>query len=123
IACETDAQFDALCKLMGREDLLSDVRFATNDARVANQDALDQVIGDWTRPRSRYEVMDLCQSAGIIAAAVQNSEDRVEHDPQLRQRCVFPVLDHAEMGPFKYEGTPVKLSRTPARLRRPGPLY
>ncbi len=123
IACETQAQFDALCSLMGKLELATDPRFVTNAARVQNQDALDEIIGVWTLPRSRYEIMESCQKAGIVAGVVQNGEDRVENDPQLRHRGVFPVLDHPEMGERKYDGYPVKLSRTPARLRRGGPLW
>ena len=123
IACETQAQFDALCHLMGRPELLTDRRFATNADRVQNQDALDAEIQPWTQARSRHEVMDLCQKSGIIAAAVQNGEDLIDHDPQLRHRGIFPVVNHPLMGPFKYEGYPVKLSRTPGRIRRHGPLW
>lgn len=117
IACETQAQFEALCVLMGQETLLVDARFATNEARVQNQDALDGIITSWTQPRSRYEIMDQCQKAGVIAAVVQNGEDRVEYDPQLRHRDVFPMVRHPEAGEGKHEGYPVKLSRTPALLR------
>ena len=123
IACETQAQFDALCHLMGKDDLLADPCFMTNEARFQNRDALDGIIESWTRSRSRYEIMDLCQKEGIISGAVQNAEDRVEYDPQLRHRNIFQVLDHPEMGPYKYQAYPVKLSRTPARLRRHGPLW
>ncbi len=58
--------------------------------------------------------MHQCQAAGIIAAAVQSAEDRVEYDPQLKHRGMHPVIDHPEIGEFEYEGYPVKLSRTPA---------
>jgi crotonobetainyl-CoA:carnitine CoA-transferase CaiB-like acyl-CoA transferase len=114
IACETQPQFESLCHLMDRPDLLLDPKFATNLTRVANQDELDAIIGAWTRPRRRYDVMHRCQHAGIIAAAVQSAEDRVEYDPQLQHREMHPVIHHPEIGEFGYEGYPVKLSRTPA---------
>ena len=91
IACETQAQFESLCRLMGQPELCADPRFATNEARVANQDALDAIVGRWMRPRRRYDVMQRCQEAGIIAAVVQSAEDRVEHDPQLKHRDMHPV--------------------------------
>jgi crotonobetainyl-CoA:carnitine CoA-transferase CaiB-like acyl-CoA transferase len=112
IACETQEQFESLCFLMDRADLLLDPKFATNEARVANQDELDDIVGAWTRPRSRYEVMEKCQGQGIIAAVVQSAEDRVEYDPQIHHRGLHPIIQHPELGEFKYEGYPVKLSRT-----------
>ena len=107
---------------MGRPELLLDPKFATNEARVANQDDLDAIVGAWVRPRRRYEVMNLCQKAGIIAAAIQSAEDRVEYDPQLQHREMHPVIEHPEVGAFKYEGFPVKFSRTPAYLYSRGPM-
>jgi crotonobetainyl-CoA:carnitine CoA-transferase CaiB-like acyl-CoA transferase len=107
---------------MGQPELMLDPRFATNEARVTNQDALDAIVAKWVRPRRRYEVMDLCQQRGIIAAAVQSAEDRVEYDPQLRHRGVHPVIEHPEVGAFKYEGYPVKFSRTPPYLKGRGPM-
>jgi crotonobetainyl-CoA:carnitine CoA-transferase CaiB-like acyl-CoA transferase len=114
IACETQAQFEALCALMGQPGLALDPKFATNEARVKHQDELDAIIGRWTRARRRYDIMQKCQAAGIVAAVVQSAEDRVEYDPQLHHREMFPIINHPELGDFPYEGYPVKMSRTPA---------
>ena len=114
IACETQAQFESLAQIMGQPGLALDARFATNEARLANQDELDALIGRWTRARRRYDIMHKCQAAGIVASVVQSAEDRVEYDPQLQHREIFPIINHPELGDFPYEGYPVKMSRTPA---------
>jgi crotonobetainyl-CoA:carnitine CoA-transferase CaiB-like acyl-CoA transferase len=114
IACETQAQFETLCALMGQPGLALDPKFATNEARVKHQDELDAIIGRWTRARRRYDIMQKYQAAGIVAAVVQSAEDRVEYDPQLHHREIFPIINHPELGDFPYEGYPVKMSRTPA---------
>ena len=114
IACETQAQFEALCALMDRPGLVLDPKFATNAARVKHEDELDAIINRWTRARRRYDIMQKCQAAGIIAAVVQSAEDRVEYDPQLHHREMFPIINHPEVGDVPYEGYPVKMSRTPA---------
>jgi len=121
IAAETQPQFEALCALMEQPGLTLDPRFATNEARVANQDELDAIIGRWTRPRRRYDIMRQCQAAGIIAAVVQSAEDRVEYDPQLQHRGMHPIIEHPELGEFGYEGYPVKMSRTPAYVQGRAP--
>ncbi len=123
IACETEAQWEALCRVMGREDLSRDPLFSSNAIRVEHEDELDEIIGEWTEALPRYDVMRRCQDAGIIAAVVQNGEDRVEYDSQLLEREVYPIVDHPEIGRWGYEGYPVKLSRTPAKSRRGAPLY
>ena len=122
IACETQEQFEALANLIGRPGLITDPKFATNEARVANQDELDTIVGLWVRPRRRYDVMRQCQDAGIIAAVAQTAEDRVEYDPQLKHRNMHPVTHHPDIGEFEYEGYPVKMSRTPAFVEGRGPL-
>jgi crotonobetainyl-CoA:carnitine CoA-transferase CaiB-like acyl-CoA transferase len=123
IACETQAQFEALCGVMEQPALALDPKFATNEARVANQDALDAIIGRWTRPRRRYAIMRQCQAAGIIAAPVQSAEDRVEYDPQLQHRQMYPIIEHPELGAVPNEGYPVKMSRTPAFVHGRAPTY
>lgn len=121
IACETQPQFESLCALMGQPQLALDPKFATNEARVKNQDELDAIVSGWTRARRRYDVMRQCQNAGIIAATVQSAEDRVEYDPQLQHREVFPIVQHPELGEVPYEGYPPKLSRTPAYVQGRAP--
>jgi crotonobetainyl-CoA:carnitine CoA-transferase CaiB-like acyl-CoA transferase len=67
--------------------------------------------------------MRKCQAAGIVAAVVQNAEDRVEYDPQLQHREVFPIIENPEVGgAFAYEGYPVRLSRTPANVQTRAPM-
>ena len=113
IAAETQGQFEALCTTMGKPELLSDARFVTNEARVANQDVLDDIISTWTAPRRRYEIQSVLQAAGVIAVAVQGAEDRVEYDEQLRHRELYPVIAAPEVGDVDIERFVPRLSRTP----------
>lgn len=53
---------------------------------------------------------------------VQSSEDRVEHDPQLRHRGMYQEVEHPALGPWKLQNSPFKLSDTPAVNHLPGPL-
>lgn len=123
LACETQTQFESLCRLMGQPGLALDPKFATNDARVRHQDELDALIGGWTRARRRYDIMRMCQGAGIVAAVVQSAEDRVEYDPQLQHREVFPIIENPEVGgSFPYEGYPVRMSRTRAKNHDRAPM-
>ena len=121
IAAETQPQFEALSAAIGKPELLSDPRFATNEARVANQDTLDEIISTWTAPRRRYEIQSVLQQAGVIAVAVQGAEDRVEYDAQLRHREMYPVIAAPEIGEVGIERFVPRLSRTPAVAARRAP--
>ena len=59
-----------LCKVMGREELINDPRFATPRDRVKNDAELDAIIREWTLTRTKHEAMDQVGGAGIPAGAV-----------------------------------------------------
>lgn len=122
IACFTEEQWRSLCRVMGRDGLESDSRFATNAARLADQDALDGVIESWTRERDPYQVMDLLQRTGVPAGVVQNAEDKVERDAQLRARQWLVEAEHPEIGRRMFEGVSARLSKTPGCVRHGAPL-
>ncbi|HEX2172333.1 MAG TPA: CoA transferase [Dehalococcoidia bacterium] len=123
IQVDTDDQWAALCTEMDRVDLIADPRFATNRARLAHEAELDAIIADWTADKERYHLMRRLQAAKVPAGVVQTAADRVERDPQLRARQLYKELDHAEMGRLALEDLPVRLSRTPGRVRRAAPLH
>ncbi|MBI4496951.1 MAG: CoA transferase [Chloroflexi bacterium] len=122
IAVSTEEQWQALVRAMGNPAWASGPQFATGLDRVDHQDDLDRHIEAWTMTRDAHETMYLLQGMGVPAAAVQSSEDRIEHDPQLRARGFYPVADHPELGPHRFEGMPAHLSRTPWTLRSGAPL-
>ena len=68
---------------MGKPGLASDARFATFEARKANEDALDGLLAEWTAGEDRWLLAERLQAAGIPAAAVEDLEDLVTRDPQL----------------------------------------
>jgi len=67
-------------------------------------------------------VTERCQAAGVRALPVQSSEDRVEHDPQLRHRQMYLELEHPALGVRKVQNAPFQLSETPAFNHLPSPL-
>ncbi|MYI85966.1 MAG: CoA transferase, partial [Dehalococcoidia bacterium] len=98
IAVRGDAQWRALCEAMGAPELAGDPRFATHDARIANQDALDDCVSAWTAGLDRYEVMDACQARGITAGAVQDGGDVATADPHLAARSFIGTIPTEEGG-------------------------
>ena len=122
ISVFNEQQWQALCQAIGNPSWSKDLKFATNAERVKNQDELDKNIEAWTLQCIPVEVMTILQGVGVPAGAVQTNEDKVERDPQLRAREFFPEIDHPEMGRHKFEGIPVKMSRTPWQPRRAAPM-
>ena len=121
IACWSERDWSTLCAVAGA-GWLADARYATLAARIANEDALDEAIGTWTASQNAFVLSALLQEHGIDAAAVQNAQDVVERDPQLRHARHWVRLRHAEMGECVYNAPPFHLETTPGALRSPAPL-
>jgi benzylsuccinate CoA-transferase BbsF subunit len=122
IAVFNETEWRALVAEMGEPEWTKDSRFATQVARFANQNALDEKISAWTQGRDRYDLMHRLQARGVTAAAVQSAEDTNEHDPQIAHRGVFFELDHPVIGPARFEGTPIKFSKMEQENWRSAPL-
>ncbi len=122
IAVANEAQWQAFTCAIGHAEWQTDPRFSTLTARLANQDELDRLIGEWTRARSNKETQELLQAAGVPAGRVQRSRELFEDEPQLAHRQFYPVLEHSIVGTHRVDGMPAMLSRTPAEFKRGGPL-
>lgn len=122
IACETDAQFTALCQVIGQPELAADARYASLPARKQNERDLDPLIEAWTTARGHHEVMHLLQRAGVPAGAALTIPELMA-DPQLRQRGAWTAQTHADAGTWEVEAPPWRLSRTPAHARLPAPGF
>jgi formyl-CoA transferase len=64
-----------LLKVIGREDLTEDPRFATRKARGQHEAEIDRIISDWTRQHDKHEAMRLIGGAGVPAGAVLDAGD------------------------------------------------
>ena len=102
-------------------------RFKDLAARLAHQDALDALVGGWTRSRDAYETMLALQRAGVPAGVCQTAEDRCDHDPQLAALSWLTEVTGTKIGRWPLAEVPVKLSESPAyiggRIDRGAPCY
>jgi crotonobetainyl-CoA:carnitine CoA-transferase CaiB-like acyl-CoA transferase len=122
IVCQTDDECRQLVQVMGSPAWALDDKFATVAGRLEHQEALDDGIESWTKTLGKYAVTEQCQAAGVRALPVQSAEDRVEHDPQLRQREMYLEMEHPALGRYKVQNAPFKLSETPAVNFLPSPM-
>ncbi|MEK7352948.1 MAG: CoA transferase, partial [Chloroflexota bacterium] len=65
---------------------------------------------EWTVRHPAEEVMNTLQAAGVPAGVVQNAEDIVDKDPQLRHWEMLPIREHPELGAALHAGWPVHFS-------------
>ncbi len=85
LAPANDGLFRRLLSLLGRDDLLDDERFATNEDRLANREELDRIIADETRKWQLEELLADCAEDGIPAGPI-NPINAVFEDRQVQAR-------------------------------------
>jgi len=120
IAVRTEDEWQSFCKVIGNPSWVKDPKFAAFKQRKANEEELDDRIGEWTIQRSPEEVMHMMQEAGVPAGIVATGEDVMEHDPQLKLRGFYKHLEHPEIGEGGFHAlTPsFIMSKSPVEIKR-----
>lgn len=119
IECTTEAHWQALARIAGHEEWLTDTRFSSHERRLAHQDDLDGLIAGWTRGNDRYELMYALQRSGIPAGVCQTAEDRVDFDPQLKELQWLTEVSGTRIGTWPIPELPFKMSATPPYIGGP----
>ena len=115
-----DTVYARLTEAMGRPDLKTDSRFVDHASRGRNQAELDGIIAEWTAARALDDLLPLLESHGVPASRVFRAPDMLE-DPQFAAREAIVSVDHPVFGPVRMQNAFPKLSKTPGRVRWPGP--
>ncbi len=121
IACGTEKEWQALCRVMGQEQLTTDDRFLTASARKAHEDELERLVTTWTSTQEKWDVTHTLQAVGVAAYPTLSSKDLLD-DPQHNARDFFVRLPHPEVGVRAHAGMPWLWAHTPNGVRAPAPL-
>lgn len=105
-----DVHWQGLLRIMGREDLLDDPRFATNKTRVENMAETDALVEAWSRQHDRAEIIAQARDHRLPVAPVRDLVE-VTNDPHMHERGMLEWLDHPVFGrivvptsPLRYHG-------------------
>jgi crotonobetainyl-CoA:carnitine CoA-transferase CaiB-like acyl-CoA transferase len=109
------------CKILGREDLVEDQRFATNRDRMAHLDELVPELESVLKERNTDDWVEVLLAEGVPAGPIYNYK-QVFEDPHTHAREMMIEMEHPVEGIVRGLGIPVKLSDTPGQIRRPAPL-
>jgi len=108
-----------LLKVLEREDLLEDPRFATREARGRHEAEIDAMISEWTRRHDKHEAMRLVGAAGVPAGAVLDTGDLLA-EPSFAERGIIQTMQHPN-GELRMPAFPVRFDGAPAPVK-PSPL-
>ena len=119
LAVNNEKQFIALMKALGREDVLTDPRFADWFLRKENESALRKIIEDVLATRSPKEWEKILDAAGAPCANIWRIEEVIDH-PQIQFRKAIQTVD-TPYGPLRFAGSGFKLAHGAGKLDRMAP--
>ena len=121
ISPREDAQWQRWVELMGSPEWASEDRFVSRDGRESNFTELWELVGEWTKPRSKHDIARMGQGRRIPCFPVNTVHD-LYNDLHLKERGFFTTIDHPIAGALHYPSVPYRLSNTPLPLaERPAP--
>src|SRR5271165_2184374 len=107
----------AICDLIGKPEWKTDPDYATPPARLPRLRKIFDTIEDWTKTMTKFEVMDLCNKHDIPVGPILSMKEIAEED-SLRKTGTVVEVDHPGRGKYLTVGNPIKLSDSPADVRR-----
>jgi formyl-CoA transferase len=105
----TNAHWERLCDVIGREDLKTDKRLATPPMRGNHAKEITAEIEKWTMQFTKHEAMNRLGSAGVPCGAVMDTKE-LSDDPSMIEREIFVDVDHPVRGKVRIPGWPVKMT-------------
>ena len=111
------AVWKRICDVIGRPEWKDDPDFATPSQRLPRLGTVFEAIENWTKTKTKYEVMEICNPLDIPVGPILSIKELSEQ-PSLRDTGTVVEVDHPERGTYLTVGNPVKLSDSPAEVRR-----
>src|SRR5579863_3861313 len=121
VAVGNETQFARMCEVIGRPDLASDERFATNAARVNHRGEIVAILHGVFVTRTMRDWLDALERVGVPCGPINTIAD-VFADPQVQARGLRLDLPHPAIGTVPSVANPIKYSATPISYRSAPPM-
>jgi len=106
-----------ICKVIGREEWLTDPRYATPKGRLPHLMEIFGEIEKWTMTKTKFEAMDLLNKYDIPCGPILSMKELAE-EPSLRKTGTVVEVDHPKRGKYLTVGNPIKLSDSVTEVTR-----
>src|SRR5580698_10258057 len=107
----------AICDLIGKPEWKTDADYATPNARLPRLKQIFATIEEWTMTKTKFEVMALCNDHDIPVGPILSMKELAE-ESSLRATGTVVEVEHPARGRYLTVGNPIKLSDSPADVRR-----
>lgn len=121
IGCPRDTFWVELVEIIGRPELATDPRFATNNQRLAHRVETVEIVENWTRGRTKAEI---AEALGVrVPFGPVNTAADIYADPHMKVREMLVEIEHpGSAAPVTVASTPIRMTRTPGGVTRRAPL-
>ncbi len=109
--------WDRICKVIGREEWITDPKYATPKARLPHLTEIFDTIEEWTKTKTKFEVMDILNHEDIPCGPILSMKE-IADEPSLRETGTVVEVDHPTRGKYLTVGNPIKMSDSPADVKR-----
>ncbi|MFN7950668.1 MAG: CoA transferase [bacterium] len=113
-------QWNGLVKVMGEPEWAQLDMFQDMFQRAQNADVIYPFIDEWLADKSKFDVMERCQAAGVPVTAVFLVGEAAEQ-AHLKARGYLVEVEHPDLGRVRTLGAPFKLPASPGGPSRPAP--
>ena len=111
------AVWEKVCDVIGKPEWKEDEDFSTPEKRLPKLNEIFNTIEAWTMTKTKFEVMDICNPLDIPVGPILSMKEIAE-DPGLRETETVVEVDHPIRGKYLTVGNPIKLSDSPAVVKR-----
>jgi formyl-CoA transferase len=109
--------WQAICKVIGHEEWLTDPRYANPKARLPHLTEIFAAIEEWTKTKTKFEAMDILNQHDIPCGPILSMKE-VAEEPSLRKTGTVVEVDHPTRGKYLTVGNPIKMSDSPSDVKR-----
>jgi formyl-CoA transferase len=106
-----------ICKVIGKEDWITDPNFATPDARLPRLKEVFATVEAWTVTKTKFEAMALLNEHDIPCGPILSMEE-LANEPSLRKTGTIVEVDHPQRGKYLTVGNPIKMSDSATEVKR-----
>jgi formyl-CoA transferase len=106
-----------ICKVIGREEWLTDPRYSTPKGRLPHLMEIFGEIERWTMTKTKFEAMEILNGYDIPCGPILSMKEIAE-EPSLRATGTVVEVDHPKRGKYLSVGNPIKLSDSPTDVKR-----
>ena len=111
------AVWEKVCDVIGKPEWKEDENYSTPPARLPRLNEIFDTIETWTKTKTKFEVMEICNPLDIPVGPILSMKEIAE-DQGLRETGTVVEVDNPVRGKYLTVGNPIKLSDSPAEVKR-----